>query len=211
VPRTQEERRADTRARLLDAAAELFAEHGIAGASVDAIAETAGRTSGSIYAHFGGKEGLLTAVVDGWKDAVAAGILADFARATSVRDQLRALWRNFADPPRSRQRAGGGWRWLELEHELWLHASRRPDARDRLAARYEQVRAPVERAVREWTDRGDAAPPVPANVAATQLVGFLIGLEMQHRVDPDAVTDDTAVDGACALLGIATSKELATT
>ena len=56
---TQGERKAETRARLLSAAATVFADLGIEGASVDAIAETAGRTSGALYAHFGSKEGLL--------------------------------------------------------------------------------------------------------------------------------------------------------
>ena len=52
---TQGERRAATRQRLLDAAAELFATRGIEASSVDAIAERAERTSGAIYDHFGGK------------------------------------------------------------------------------------------------------------------------------------------------------------
>jgi AcrR family transcriptional regulator len=38
---TQGERRAETRQRLLDAAAELFAERGIEGASIDASASRA--------------------------------------------------------------------------------------------------------------------------------------------------------------------------
>jgi hypothetical protein len=33
------------------------------------------------------------------------------------------------------------------------------------------------------------------------LLGLLLGLEMQHRLDPDAVPDDVAVGGLRALLG----------
>ncbi|MGH9206548.1 MAG: helix-turn-helix domain-containing protein, partial [Acidimicrobiales bacterium] len=55
VPQTQEERKAETRARLLAAAADLFAGQGIEAVSVDAVAEAAGRTSGAVYAHFGSK------------------------------------------------------------------------------------------------------------------------------------------------------------
>ena len=50
---TQGERRAETRQRLLDAAAELFAARGVEGCSVDAIAERAERASGAVYDHFG--------------------------------------------------------------------------------------------------------------------------------------------------------------
>ncbi len=49
---TQLERRAETRARLITAAVALFAEHGPAAVSVDAVAATAGRTSGAVYDHF---------------------------------------------------------------------------------------------------------------------------------------------------------------
>ncbi len=62
---TQGERRAQTRRALLDAAAELFATRGVDGASIDAVAEAAGRTSGAVYDHFGGKEGLLFALLEG--------------------------------------------------------------------------------------------------------------------------------------------------
>ena len=60
--KTQEERRADTRERLLRAAADLFARKGVDAVSVDAIADEAGRTSGALYDHFGGKDGLLFAL-----------------------------------------------------------------------------------------------------------------------------------------------------
>src|SRR5688500_10121938 len=124
---TQEERRADTRQRLLDAAAELFAERGIDGSSVDAIAERADRTSGAIYDHFGGKEGLLFALLEGWVDDVAVVISAELAAASTLDERLSSLWRNVADPP-----TGDG-RWLGLEHELWSYAVRNPEARDKLA------------------------------------------------------------------------------
>ena len=52
MARTQEQRRADTRARLLDAAAQLFATRGIDAVSVDAVADAADRTSGAVYDHF---------------------------------------------------------------------------------------------------------------------------------------------------------------
>ena len=41
MARTQQERRADTRRRLLQAAADLFARHGIDAVSVDAAADPA--------------------------------------------------------------------------------------------------------------------------------------------------------------------------
>jgi AcrR family transcriptional regulator len=54
----------ETRKRLLAAAAAEFAEHGIAGARVDRIAEAAGANKQAIYAYFKSKEGLFDAVYD---------------------------------------------------------------------------------------------------------------------------------------------------
>ena len=69
---TQEERRAETRARLLDAAADLFARKGFHAVSAEAVADAAGRTTGALYDHFGGKEGLLLALVEVWMEQTVA-------------------------------------------------------------------------------------------------------------------------------------------
>jgi AcrR family transcriptional regulator len=53
-----------TRQRLLDAAAEEFAAHGIAGARVDRIARAARSNKAQIYHYFGSKDGLFHAVFD---------------------------------------------------------------------------------------------------------------------------------------------------
>ena len=182
---TQGERRAETRLRLLDAAAELFAERGVDGASVDAIAERAERTSGAIYDHFGGKDGLLFALLEGWVDDVAVVISAELATASTLDERLASIWRNVTRPP-----AGGG-RWIALEHELWSYVARHPTAREHLARRYRAAWVGVDEAVAEWTEGHVAIGPA--------LIGLLLGLEMMRRVDPGAVTDEMAV---AALRGI---------
>jgi AcrR family transcriptional regulator len=54
----------DTKRRLLEAAAQEFAERGIAGARIDRIAAAAQANKALIYAYFGNKEDLFDAVVD---------------------------------------------------------------------------------------------------------------------------------------------------
>jgi AcrR family transcriptional regulator len=173
---TQEERRAQTRKALLDAAAELFAARGVDDASIDAIAEAAGRTSGAVYDHFGGKEGLLFALLEGWVDDVTAVVGAELTAARSFDEQMAALWRNVARP------VTGDGRWIGLEHELWRYASRHPAARGRLAERYRAAWAGIDS---EWA--GPGRPVGPA------VIGLLLGLEMMHRIDPEAVPDDIAI------------------
>jgi AcrR family transcriptional regulator len=198
MPRTQAERRADTRERLLRAAAARFAAEGIDAASIDAIADDAERTSGSVYAHFGSKEGLLTALLDSWKNDVVVAATAEMSAARSTPERLVALWRNFADP------AGDGGEWVQLEHEFWLYATRHADARDRLAQRYRDVWELVRVELDAWEATGEIEPPMSRDALGPLLVALLIGLEMQHRLDPDAVDDDVALAGLGALLGVAT-------
>jgi AcrR family transcriptional regulator len=189
---TQGERRAETRERLLDAAAELFAQRGIEGSSVDAIAERAERTSGAIYDHFGGKPGLLFALLEGWVDDVAVTIGAELAMATSLDERLASLWRNVSDPP-----TGDG-RWIALEHELWSYAARNEAARAHLARRYRAAWDGVDEAVAGWDGDADVWTAGAVRVGPA-LIGLLIGLEMMRRVDPDALTDEMAI---AALRGV---------
>lgn len=57
-------RRAQTRATILDAAERTFTDVGYRGAKIDAIADRADVAVGSLYSHFGGKDGLYLAVVE---------------------------------------------------------------------------------------------------------------------------------------------------
>jgi AcrR family transcriptional regulator len=194
---TQEQRKAETRQRLLDAAAVLFAERGIEAVSIDAIAEAADRTSGAVYAHFGNKDGLLQALVEILVNETAAVMDAELSLAVEGDDQLAALWHTFANPPPGPSRG-----WMLLEHELWLYAARHDEARAHLAARYAEARRMTVASLEQWQADDRADLPGPPEQVSPLLVALLIGLEMQHRLDPDAVPDAAAVVGLRALTGL---------
>ena len=195
---TQGERRADTRRRLLTAAAELFAERGVDGTSIDAIAERADRTSGAVYDHFGGKDGVLFALLDTWVEELGAVIGAELATATTLEERLGVLWHNVSRP------VVGGDRWISLELELWTHAARNADARDHLVRRY---RGAWKGIVALADQSGDASPRRgPSGTSERDgvgpaVIGVLLGLELMRRVDPATVTDELAVT---ALVGVFT-------
>jgi len=62
--RTQSARRAETRAAILAAAADAFAQDGLAGARTDAIAAAAGVNKAMLYYYFKSKDHLFEAVVE---------------------------------------------------------------------------------------------------------------------------------------------------
>lgn len=88
--RTQASRRAATRAALLDAARELFAERGFAGAGREEIVARAGVTRGALYHHFASKEALFQAVYEQVEDELTAEVA---AAALAVGDDAMAQLR----------------------------------------------------------------------------------------------------------------------
>jgi AcrR family transcriptional regulator len=201
VPKTQQERKAETRARLLDAAADLFAAQGVDAVSVDAVAEAAGRTSGSVYAHFGSKQGLLLALLDAWKDSVRTVLLAEVAVTESPQGQLAAVWGNLAGLPDERSV-----RWALLEHELWLRSVRDPEVAEVMRDRNAEARAFSARQLAGWSSRVGARPAAEPEGLAVLVTALLAGLAMQRRLEPDVVSDDLAVRGLCALVGLETDE-----
>ena len=126
---TPERRRELTRNALIEAAADVFAQRGFHGASLDEIAELAGFTRGAIYSHFASKADLLVGVVDlytGRHSAAFADAQADGADWEPGRRAAAAaaLWGQLIrrDP-----------NLLALNLEFRLYALRNPSFRGRLA------------------------------------------------------------------------------
>lgn len=200
MARPRQARSVETRSRLLSAAAAIIAEHGIEGASVDAIAERAERTSGSLYGQFGSKDGLIDELLDRSKDLVAQSMFVDIEAAASLDERLAAMWRNFAEPPPAARD------WVRFEHEVWVWANRpgNDEAKARLAARYRTEFAALAAALAEWTAEGLIAPPDPVDRVATVVVSTLLGLEMTYRLDPSAIDEPSVVS---ALRGILRARD----
>ena len=79
----------DTRARILDAALELFSEHGFDGTTLQQIADRLGFTKAALYYHFRSKDDLLQALI---------------APAVAGLDTLLGAYEGEADTPGRRRR-----------------------------------------------------------------------------------------------------------
>jgi len=78
---------------ILDAALVLFAERGFHGTSVPDLAKAAGVGAGTIYRHFGSKEGVVNALYRHWKQALTAEVFEAASYEGSWRQRVRTLWR----------------------------------------------------------------------------------------------------------------------
>lgn len=88
--RTNPQRRAEMRARLIAAARALFVEKGFAATSTPAIVEAAGVTRGALYHHFADKQAIFRAVVEAEAAAVASEIEAADQPEMSAAERLLA-------------------------------------------------------------------------------------------------------------------------
>lgn len=82
---------ADTRQQILQAAAALFLERGVAGVSMEQVRLQAGVSNGSLYHHFGTKPALLSALYEQSLRAYHAAVLRPLESGPPAEDGVRAL------------------------------------------------------------------------------------------------------------------------
>jgi len=175
---TRQERKAQTRERLLDAAAQVFAERGFEAASLDQVAAAAGYTKGAVYSNFAGKTDLVIALLQRRIEVQSAQFDQRFAgRATGeiAREMLEP-----ADVISDSDR-----QFLVLAVEFWLHAMRDEQARNLIAQQYELARGVVARFLAEsGYDAAVAEPHLAPRDLAIVIEALGTGLAMQALLDP---------------------------
>lgn len=128
--RTQEQRSAETRARLLDATIECLVRYGYTGTTTPRVAEMAGVTRGAQVHHFGSKNDLVIAALQhlaAKRTAAAVGNVADLAvTADPVGAVLDLLWDLHQGP------------MFVAAVELWV-AGRTDPALGREVAKFESI------------------------------------------------------------------------
>lgn len=178
--------RQETRARIIEAATELFSEGGYSGTSVDAIAERAGMTTGALYSNFSGKREVFRTAL-----RLATGN-SDDGEAASAKDRTPP-----ENPAEAHFRSGAQF----LDHlsadpngfrlVLWavLEAHRDPEVAEVMLRVLHEQRESQSSFLRT-TPRGKDDTWV--GESATQLNALALGIGVQHLVDPKYVTANLA-------------------
>jgi AcrR family transcriptional regulator len=175
-------RRARTRAQLLDAAAQVYAEQGVDRATLDEVAEQAGFTKGAVYDHFGSKDNLLFALLDEYVTAEIAEQLAIFEahRHAPLRPQIGAdRWVEHLEAEPAA---------LRLFVEAWVRGQRDEAVRERVCAWIDAMRELFVsfqrgRAEELGETRSEALLEASADVQSALAVGFaLLKLADPERV-----------------------------
>lgn len=168
----QKRRAADSgqkRALILDAARQVFAEEGLDGASLRAIALRAGYTPAALYFHFDSKEAIYAEVLHGSLLSLGAAVDDSVAGAGTARQRLKAaamaFFRFYAENPRD----------LDLGFYLF-RGGMKPAGLGR--ERDERLNAALEAALRPIAEAAVAlgAPPDRANLLMVDCFAHATGL-----------------------------------
>jgi AcrR family transcriptional regulator len=154
---------AQTRARLLDAAKEIFEENGFLDARISDIAERAGLSHGSFYHYFDSKEEVFrevaTAVDDELSEPLDTIILAQSSSATP-RERIREAMRRHFESYRDEARIMGVIEQVS-RYDEHVNAMRR--------THHEGQRTQVAESIRQLQRHGLADPSLDPMVAAAAL------------------------------------------
>lgn len=174
--RTQAERRAQTGSALLQAAAELVVEGGVAALTLAPVGERAGYSRGIVTHHFGSKQALVEALAR----VSQVGFVPGVGDAPGL-DRLLVLIDGYV----ARLGAAGPLRWAFLL--LWAESLTSPELAEIFRERDEGFRADLRADVDAGIAAGDIRPDVDARAAAVAILGGLRGIALQRLLDPTAV------------------------
>jgi AcrR family transcriptional regulator len=181
--------RPSRRDEILRTATTLFATGGSRGTCLADIARETGLSAAAILHHFGSKDALLMEVVAAIDVGDAAAVPPDEGRPALQRLAALRHWPAVlaSDPGRAQLArlatvlAAEG---LDPEHPL--HGP--------MAERYRRLRASVRDAVAAAQREGSIRPDVQPALIATEVVGAMLGMQLQWLLDPGNVTLDAAFD-----------------
>jgi AcrR family transcriptional regulator len=182
---TRAEAKVRTRALLLDAAAQVFARKGYAGASVDDIAESAGFSTGALYSNFKSKDELFIELLSSRSTSrlsEAATLVSE--QSGSIEGTRAALSRYLIEV------ADKDMDLAALQAEFWLYAIRRPEFRESLAEQFRSNRDGLAAVLVERAKKRSQPAGAPFDDVATVLLALFQGLVQLRRTDPDLVPED---------------------
>ncbi|GAA4876527.1 TetR/AcrR family transcriptional regulator [Kitasatospora terrestris] len=179
MPKGETRRRPRTRAALLDAALETFAELGFRAATIEQICERAGYTRGAFYSNFSSKEELFLALFDQHSERIVARIR---ERIDAVADGALTL-DGVAEALAEVEPAERAWYLVTME--FTLHAIRDPQAAWVLARHDARLRAEIARGLTEYLARAGRTLTADPDEVARLLIALREGALAQAYVEPE--------------------------
>ena len=181
-----------TRARIVEEAAGLIHERGVAGTTLDDVKAAAEVSGSQMYHYFPDKNDLVQAVIDYQADATVSNQRhADLGSAEGVQ-----AWRDMVIRAAERVQAKGGCPLGSLGGQL---AESDPEARSLIAAGFERWTTEISQGLRSLQASGQLPPGLDPDDLAVTLLATLQGGLLLAQVQRSTRPFETAVDTLLAL------------
>jgi AcrR family transcriptional regulator len=198
----QQRRGEETRARILEAAVECFAQHGYDATGVAEICDRARVSKGAFYHHFSSKQALFLELLERWLAGLDAQLGAARSGANTVPEGLVQM----AGMVQPVFQEGSG--RLPFLLEFWNKAARDPEIWRATIAPYYRYRDFFRNMIEAGIVEG-ALRPVDPEVAAQVIVSLAVGLVLQGVLDPGGADWGRVAQDSVRLLlqGLETRQE----
>jgi AcrR family transcriptional regulator len=187
---SRQEKQAETRTRLMDAAERVFLRRGLQGSSVEEIVAEAGFTRGAFYSNFKTKEELFVELL---QDRIYRRYaeMAEEAQEQPGTPRERLRWG--IERVRDVQKPEGGNVLFRLWLECLTQAARDKEFRKLAATFWSGNRGILTEQTKATFKELGRKPPLPPKQIATAMIALDVGLAVQHLVDPDEAPLDLYV------------------
>jgi TetR/AcrR family transcriptional regulator, transcriptional repressor for nem operon len=184
-------RGAATRARIVEAAADLMRVQGVTATTLDEVRAASGTSKSQLYHHFPDKDALVRAVAALWAERVLAREEAQLARLSSVNGLVR--WRNALVQRNAAQNGAHGCVLGSMANEVSDHND---PARETLSATFQRWERLLADGLRRMRDKGTLRADADPDRLATGLIAALQGGYLLARTAGDIRPMEIALDMA---------------
>jgi TetR/AcrR family transcriptional regulator, transcriptional repressor for nem operon len=182
---------ARTRARIVEEAAVLIHQRGVAGTTLDDVKVAAGVSGSQMYHYFPDKNELVQAVIDSQADAIVNRNRRALSSANGVE-----TWRNMVLAAAKRTKAKGGCALGSLAGQL---AESDPEGRVLIAAGFDQWAAAIADGLRSLHADGKLPSGIDPDDLAITLLATLEGALLLSQVHRSSRPFETAINTLLAL------------
>lgn len=192
-PRRLTRKGQETRQRIVDAAADLIFEQGVAHTTIEDVRAAADVSSSQLYHYFDDKPALVRAVVDHQADTIVSG---QQTFDLSSLDGLRT-WRDWVIEHQRELNCSGGCPIGSLGSEL---AETDPEARAQVSDGFKRWEAAIQSGLREMHKRGRLTPDADPDTLALALLAALEGGLLLTQIERDTKPLEAALDAMLELV-----------
>lgn len=193
---TREESQQKTRTKLLNVAANMFAEHGFYDTSIDRIAEEAGFSKGAVYSNFGSKDDLFIEVFRDQQRKDMQDLEKIIESCETIDEFIQLLEKNHEHGRKVGQKES------ILKLEFLLHALRNKAAQKSLADMLKENRQQMVDILQHFYKEDNSLSPGEADRLAYLILSLDIGIGIQSFVLAEDTPDKALAEGLKLFLKI---------